>query len=199
MSGDRESGFTLVEMLIALMIFGMLAGSSVVLLGFAMRAQETADTRLDGAAALRRLGALMGADLAQAAPRINRAESGEMRPAFIGTRGEAGQPLLAFVRRGWDHGGADERPAIQKVEYRLTAGRLERVAWPMVDGAAPMEPVALVDGVRGLRLRFRDEAGNWHVAWNPEDPTLLPRAVELALDLGQGHVVRQLFLAGSDL
>lgn len=192
----RREGFTLVEMLIALTLFGMLAGSSVVLLGFSIRAQETADERLGEVAALRRLGALMTADLAQAAPRLSRGEAGEARPAFAGTRGEAGQPLLAFVRRGWENHGEAQMPTLQKVEYRLEDDRLVRVGYPMVDGATALAPVVLLEGVGGLRLRFRDERGEWHMAWDATDPAALPRAVEMVVDTGQGSL-RQLFLTGS--
>jgi general secretion pathway protein J len=190
-----ERGFTLVEMLVALAIFGMLASSAVVLLGVAVRAQETADAKLEGAAALRRAGAMLAADLAQAAPRIHRDSGGMPHPAFVG--GEGQEVLIALVRRGWDNHGGAARSSLQKVEYRLAEDRIERIAYPMVDGAAPLAPVPLVAGVRTAGLRFRDADGQWRERWDPSNPAALPRAVELVIEAEGVGRLRQLFLARS--
>ena len=42
-----RNGFTLVEMLVSLLIFAMLAAAGVTLLSFSVRAQDVAETRLD--------------------------------------------------------------------------------------------------------------------------------------------------------
>ncbi|HEV2865733.1 MAG TPA: type II secretion system minor pseudopilin GspJ, partial [Allosphingosinicella sp.] len=154
----KRNGFTLVEMLIALSIFGMLTAAGVALLTVTARTQESSDRLLAEVGELRRVGALLGADLAQAAPRIYRDEGGRPRRAFAGSGGEA--PLLmAFVRRGWDSG---DGPALQRVEYRLRAGAIERVSYAHVDGASePLAVVPLIDRVRTLRLRYRDSDGAW--------------------------------------
>jgi general secretion pathway protein J len=65
----RNDGFTLVELLVALTIFAMLAATGVTLLSFSVRTQEAAGERLDRLAEIRRAGALLTSDLAQAAPR----------------------------------------------------------------------------------------------------------------------------------
>src|SRR5205085_250131 len=96
-----RNGFTLVEMLIALVIFGMLTAAGVTLLSLTVRTQETSDRLLDTLGTLRRTGALLNADLAQAAPRLHRNANGEQMAAFTG--GNGGEALLlAFVRRGWE-------------------------------------------------------------------------------------------------
>ena len=191
----RSNGFTLVELLVSLLIFGMLAAAAVAMLSFSVRAQEVAGDRLDDLAALRRAAALIAADLGQAAPRVHRDEAGLKRPAFLGGSGE-GAVLIAFVRRGWENVDAEPRASLQRVEYRLAGDRLERRAWPRVDGAAPMAPIVLLDGVRRLRLRYRDREGAWRDRWDPTDPADLPLAVELVLDGEATGTTRQLFLAG---
>ena len=65
----RANGFTLVEVMVALMIFGMIASAGVGLLAFSVRAQGATVERLDDTGALARLSSLMGADLAQAVNR----------------------------------------------------------------------------------------------------------------------------------
>ena len=185
-------------MLVSLLIFGMLAAAGVALLSFSVRAQDAAEGRLADLAELRRAGALLAGDLAQAAPRAYRDEAGTMRPAFAGGTGEGEGMKLAFVRRGWENVGDAPRPSLQKVEYRLAGGRLERRSYPLVDGAAPRAEIAMLDGVRRLRLRYRDRRGEWRERWDPTRITDLPRAVEMVLDVeGQG-ITRQLFLTGTD-
>lgn len=196
--GPGERGFTVVELLVALLIFGLLSAAGVALLSFSVRAQDVASERLDSLAAVRRAGALLTADLAQAAPRLTRDEAGAVTPAFVGGSGEDGL-ALALVRRGWDNPEAAARPSLQKVEYRLSEGRLERRAYRHLDGAAPMEPMTVLDGVQGMRLRYRDRDGQWRERWDPSDITDLPRAVELVVVRAEGGTVRQLFLVGAEI
>jgi general secretion pathway protein J len=191
-----RNGFTLVELLVSLFIFGLLSAAGVALLSFSVRAQAAADERLGELAGLRRASALLAADLAQAAPRLHRDEAGATRPAFAGGSGEGEAPALAFVRRGWENVDERARPSLQKVEYRLAGGRLERRAFPLVDGAAPLEAVTMLDGVRRLRLRYREPRGEWRERWDPTDPAELPLAVELVMDVEGNGVTQQLFLTG---
>lgn len=186
----RSAGFTLVEMLIALTIFGMITAAGVALLTLTVRTQATSERLLDQVGELRRAGALLTADLGQAAPRISRDRDGRPRPAFVGAAGD-GELLLALVR-----GGTDEDP-LQRVEYRLRGGVLQRLAFDRVDGDARAVAIPLLGGVRQVRLRYRDREGTWQPAWNVPDPTRLPRAVELVSDSEAHGSVRELFLVGA--
>jgi general secretion pathway protein J len=189
----RSNGFTLVEMLIALSIFGMLTAAGVALLTVTARTQETSQRLLDEVGELRRVGALLTADLAQTAPRIYRDRDGRPQRAFNGTSGD--QPaLMVFVRRGWDSG---EGAALQRVGYRLRGGVLERLGFAHVDGGGEAVAMPLLDGVRTLRLRYRDEDGAWRERWDPTDKSDLPHAVELITDSDTHGLVRQLFLVGA--
>lgn len=192
----RNSGFTLVELLVALVIFGMLAAAGVALLSFSVRAQGMADERLGALAQVRRAGALMTSDLAQAAPRIARDEAGESRRAFEGGSGQDAL-LLALVRRGWENLDGSNRPSLQKVEYRLSGDALQRRAYPFVDGAAASDPVTIVGGVGQIRLRYRDRRGAWHDRWDPTRPDEMPVAVEMVMDVEGSGSIRQLFIVGT--
>lgn len=187
-----SSGFTLVELMVALTIFGMLSAAGVALLSFGVRAQAAADEHLDDLAALRRFGATLAGDLAQAAPRVSRDEEGRPRRAFDGT-----QSQMALVRGGWENWDGSSRPSLQRVEYRLGNAGLERLAWHNVDAGEALEPVLLAQGARNLRIRYRAREGEWRDVWDPSQLDLLPAAVEVTVDTPSAGIVRQLFLVGT--
>ena len=127
----REGGFTLVEVMVALLIFSILATAGVALLSFSVRAQAATGAKLDDLAALQRTLSILSADLAQASDRPARDEAGTTLPAFVGEAGGGtGQPMLRLVRGGWTNLDAQPRPAVQKVAYRLDGTTLQRIAWP---------------------------------------------------------------------
>lgn len=187
----RRAGFTLVELMVALLIFGMLAAAGVMLLRVSVDSQAAAKTRLDAIAAERRIDALLAADLAQAVARVARNEAGDPLPAFDGT-----EAAFAFVRAGWDNYDDSPRSELQRVEYRIENGRLLRRHWPMLDGAAAEAPSVLAERVTAARLRYRSREG-WRDRWDPLRTDALPQALELTLTRAGGPDYRYVFLVGA--
>lgn len=180
---SAESGFTLVEVVVALFIFAMLAAAGVTMLGFAVRAQAASTQRLAGVSDDRRMSALLIADLGQAVARTTRDASGQGRPAF---QAKQGNLVLAYVR-----GGA--RP--QYVEIRLANGQLTRAAAPFADGAVSQTPIVLASNVERAELRFRIEQ-SWESKWLPTRTDAMPRALELTVtERGKAPLTRR-FLVG---
>ncbi|MGE4321988.1 MAG: type II secretion system minor pseudopilin GspJ [Sphingobium sp.] len=192
----REQGFTLIELLVALMIFAMLAGAGVLLLGNSVSAQAQMKVRLDDMAAMQRAGGALAVDLGQAVPRISRTETGTLAPAFWSHRGGESAPVLQFVRGGWDNLGDMPRPSLQKIEYWVRQGRLERRGYAQVDGAAGEPPAPLLEQVEDVTLRFRDADGIWRDDWTPAQPDLMPRAVEITVARTGAVPVMLRFLVG---
>jgi general secretion pathway protein J len=186
---SAKQGFTLVELLVSLFIFGLLAAAGVSLLAFSVRAQASAKLRLADVAATERMGALLTADLLQAVPRISRNTRGDAEPAF---RGGEGALLLSYVRSG---AGGGDRSALQRVELRLEQGRIERVARAHVDGALALSPMILAENVARVELRFR-EKGEWQDRWASTKAEALPQAIELRVTRKGEAPVTRLFLVG---
>jgi len=191
-----ERGFTLVEVMIALLIFSMLAVAGVAILSFSVRAGAATGARLDDAAALNRTLSVLSADLAQAVGRPSRDEAGTVQTAFAGESSGAVAPMLRLVRGGWSNLDALPRPGLQKVWYQVERGALERIAFPQIDGAAPLAPAVLMTGVREVRLRYRI-AGAWSDRWDGTAGAPLPQAMELVLVRSDGTTWRRLFLVGN--
>jgi general secretion pathway protein J len=169
----------------------MLSAAGVALLTFSVRAQEAAESRLGELSEWRRASTLMAADLGQAAARLHRDQSGAALPAMTG-----GPTSIGFVRRGWENVDGKPRPSLQRVEYRLAGGRLERLSWQMVDGAPPRTAVTMLDEVRSIVFRYRMPTGDWRDRWDPEEADDLPLAVEMVADAEGSGVTRQLFFTG---
>ena len=193
---SAEHGFTLVELLVSLLIFGLLASAGVALLSFSVRAQGSAQRKLDGIAEVRRLSSALTSDLAQAVPRLTRGDNGDRLPAFQATNGAGAPPFLTLIRTGWSNSGNAPRSSLQKVEYRLSDGRIERIAYAMPDGGAPQPAAALIRDVGAVKLRFRVD-NDWSDQWAPTRTDAMPRAVELITTPTNGPEIRQLFLVGS--
>src|SRR3546814_408108 len=139
----------------------MLAGAGVLLLGNSVAAQGQVRERLDELASIQRVRGALSADLGQAAPRISRTEAGTLAPAFWAHDDGENAPAMQFVRAGWSNLSELPRPSLQKVEYWVRQGRLERRSYPQVDGASGEQPAMLLDRVEEIVWRFRDPQGDW--------------------------------------
>lgn len=188
-----EAGFTLVELIISLFIFGMLAATGVGLLTYSSQAQAVTAQRLEDVAAERRLTAILTNDLAQAVPRVSRDARGALEPAFQGGQGPV---VLRYVRAGLSNGGETARSGLQRVEWRIDKGQIFRTARALVDGAAEADSVMMADNVERVALRFRNE-GTWQSDWMPSDPLEMPEAVELVITRKGEAPLTRLFLAGA--
>lgn len=187
-----DAGFTLVEVLIALMIFGLIAAAGVAILTFSVRAQTATGKRFDDVAALNRTTALLASDLGQAIDRPARDEGGNRLPAFTG---EA-DGRMRFVRTGWANVDAAPRASAQKVAYAMDGDTLQRIAYPMIDGAAPLPPVTLLGKVAAVSARYRYK-GAWSDRWDGAQGAPLPQAAEIVLRRTDGTAVRLMLLVGS--
>lgn len=190
-----QSGFTLAELMVALFIFGILSAAGVALLRFSVDSQAASQAALADIASIRRMNAALANDLTQIAPRPARDIAGARQNAFYGGGGTDGDLLISFVRRGWNNYEGEARSSLQKVDYRLVDGVLERRAYPYVDGAEPLPAARLVSGVESIALRYRSD-GEWRDSWDPTDAGKLPDAVEMTVEIEGLGPVRQLFQTG---
>lgn len=189
---ENERGFTLVEVMVSLLIFGMLAAAGVAILSFSVRAQEQTNAKFDDIGALTRTLSLMSGDLGQAVNRPARDVGGTRQPAFTGQ----GDGTMGFVRSGWSNIDGAPRPSVQKVAYRIADGALQRIAYPMVDGAAPMPPTLLLTNVATVAARYRYK-GAWSDRWDGTQGAPLPQAVELSIMRRNGQGYRAMMLVGT--
>jgi general secretion pathway protein J len=189
-SAKAEAGFTLVEMLVALTIFALLAAAGVGILRASVDTQSVVDERLTEVGAVARLHAMLAADLGQAVLRPTRGPGGE-RPPFIGdARG------MQLVRAGWSNPDGEAGSTLQRVEWRTDPQGLARIGHRRLDGGDEgAEPAVVMRSLDQVAFRYRNLAGDWTAVWQstPQEP--LPTAVELSLAAaGQPPIVMVLAL-----
>jgi general secretion pathway protein J len=192
----RTQGFTLVEMMVSLLIFALLAAAGVGLLAFSVRAQGATDAKLAQIAQLNQLGSALSADFAQVRARPTRDEGGATLPVFTGSADSGTTPMLRLIRAGWTNVDEAARPSEQKVEYRLDGGVLQRIAYPMLDGAKPAAAVPILTGVKAIALSYR-YAGAWADHWDGTPDRPLPDAVAMTVTRDDNTTFRELFLVGT--
>lgn len=191
-------GFTLVEMMAALFIFGLLAAAGVTVMGSTLSNQTAVRERTERLGDFQRTRAILKADLAQAAPRVTRDKEGRVaRAAMTGGVVEAA-PFLTLTRRGWENRDNQPRASMQYVEYSLSEGRLERRSRERLDGTAPGAAQVMIDGVEAMQVWFLYK-GEWRPAWSGAPQAPLPQAVRLDLTLAGVGPVSQLFLTPGDV
>ncbi len=197
MSSRPSRGFTLIEMLTALLIMALLAvagyrGLNAVLQSRAAVAQETRKWQQ-----LMLLFAQMEQDVAQALRRPVRDRSGNQQPEWLGLATTAGpdDAQLAFTRAGTtDEGEARQVP--QRIGYRLDQDTIQLLRWPALD--QPQQPEVrhypLLSGVREFNLRYLAGGGTWVTAWPPPgQPGGLPAALEVGITLTSGEAITRVF------
>jgi len=183
MAGDTR-GYTLVEVLIAVLVFAVLASSAYMALNGLSRAAMAHRQHSADLAALQMTVARMDADIRQLVTRAVRAGDGSRESALTGQRFE-----LTGTRAGWANPAGLDRGSLQRFSWRLDNNELVRVSWPVTDtvpgSQAIMDPV--FDPIERLELRYRDSAGRWHEQWPIAAAQIeaLPVAIEVRLT-GQG-------------
>lgn len=199
-------GFTLLELLVALAVFAIMATAAYSGLRnvlFTRAAVEAQNRRL---AAVQLAVFRLEQDVAQTVPRGVRDEYGDPQPALSG--GELLDDALTLTRAGWDNPLGQPRATLQRVAYRLREGQLWRLHWDVLDRGGPVQPreILLLDQVQEFRVRFLDGDDEWRNDWpprpderagDPPNPNTPPRAVEITLTLEDwGAITRLLLLPG---
>ncbi|MCC6710001.1 MAG: type II secretion system minor pseudopilin GspJ [Gammaproteobacteria bacterium] len=186
-------GFTLLELLVAVSIFAVLATLSYGSVRHLLSFDDGLKTTTRRYEALRFAVAIMEQDFAALAPRSVRDALGAPEPALrAGLKGE----LLTFTRRMPDLGPYDAGPALRRVRYRVHDGDLYRDVWDVLDRTQDtgFRSQRLLRGVKDLKLRFF-ESGAWVEFWPRDDNAVsqgeLPHGIEFTLEMRDARSLRR--------
>lgn len=187
-----QSGFTLLELLIAIAIFAIVAVLAMSGYNELLMQRERASQTMERARAVQRAMTRLTQDFEQLEPRpVRNATATGADPALYSNTG--GTYLVELTRAGWTNPAGVSRATLQRVGYRLENGKLYRDYWTVLDRSLSNVPAQAlqVDKVKSFTLRYMDFNRQWQTSW-PANSTggtgmirarALPLAVEITLTL----------------
>ncbi len=214
MASVRQTGFTLLEVLIALAVTAVVGALAYGSLTAAMDSADGLRDSADRVTEVERAFTLISRDIRQFVPRSVRDEFGQHEPALAG--GPVNRFPLTLTRGGWFNPNQQPRSQLQRVNYVLDGDALWRESYPVLDRAPDTEAteVLLLEGVEDFRLEFLGriqdlqvqsdgvsvERRNWSENWVADvgqPGSVIPPPVALAVilqleDLGEVYRLYEL-------
>lgn len=164
----KHRGFTLLELLIALSIFAVIAAIAYNGLNQVLATRNRADVQANNLADLQRAFTYLERDIEQTVPREIRDGYGDLQPALVGNI--TGDYLLEITHTGWRNPANNPRSNLQRVAYTVRDEKLIRAIWYMLDRSQDSKPYEseLMSGVKDFEMRYMNKSHEWVSGW-PDD------------------------------
>lgn len=197
MSRALQKGFTLIEVMVALAVFGVMSLLAYLSLGQTLANADMLTERMDRLQSVQRTISYLSGELLQAAPRPVRVELGDAPvPALQSSLGS--EFALQLTHGGWPNPAGVPRSTLQRTAYRIEDDELIRYHWNVLDRTVNNIPIktVMLEDVEALAFRFLSVGDEWAGQWPPlsaqgAPTTSLPRAVEIVLVLpDEGEITR---------
>jgi len=195
--GAPAAGFTLLEMVVAVGIFSVIAVVIFGALGTTLDTEARLRTRQGDLASLVSTVTALERDLRYAVPRGVRDGQGDPEPAFWVWPADPpapGELLRLTVSQPED--GVPGGGGLTRVAWRIEDGRLYRVSWRVLDRAPDSVEdrrrlLADVEGV-DLRLLVYDREGGLGGTDEWAEPARMPDGLSLTLRMHDGRLLQRL-------
>ncbi|MGO2509297.1 MAG: type II secretion system minor pseudopilin GspJ [Vibrio hibernica] len=196
----QDRGFTLIEVLVAIMVFASLSLGAYQVVNQVQRSNQVSLDKTERLQELQRAMIVMDNDFRQMAQRQFRFgnDNGGNDKAKVLYAGEyildSDSHGIVFTRLGWlNPQQAFPRGEIVKVGYRVVQEKLERVWWRYPDTPVSQEPLhkVVLSQVEKLKFRFYDGT-TWQQAWTKD--AQLPQAIEVTLHLKDYGDIRRVYV-----
>ena len=212
-SCKAKTGFTLVEVLVAIVIMALIAVVTGQIFHSATRSSESTEAALKRLAAVDRIWVLLENDVRNAIPQTVLPIYGDPIPAVFVE--ESDDYWLTIMRAGLANPLHQPRTEIVRVGYRLEDGAVWRDTWydPRKTDQEDTLQRKIMEGVEDLIIRVLPPpptasslaAGPWYMRWpNPNagavSPATLPLAIEITIEHEEFGEIKRLFsfIAGID-
>lgn len=198
-----SQGFTLIELMVAVVIFSILAALAYGVLDQTLTNSDMLSSRMERIKAIQKTIRVVSEDFLQLTPRPVRRDLDQGYAAALSTDVQSVY-ALELTRAGWSNPIGLPRGTLQRAAYRLEENELVRYHWNVLDRTLANEPVGVVllDDVESIVFRFLQAGGQWTEQWPPAGRggalglKQRPRAVEIILTLaGEGEISRLIEVA----
>lgn len=196
----RTSGFTLLELLLAITIFSIISTITYSGLKIVLDAERQISEHMERLSKLQICLSLMQRDMEQAVNRAIRNEFGDTLDTLIG--GEKSDLFIEFTRGGYPNPMQLPRSSLQRIGYQLEDGVLYRISWQVLDRApdSTSKKIQLLENITSIKLTYFDQQMKPVNQWPPADlnggdetQNPLPKAIELNLEIEKIGKIRRLF------
>lgn len=200
---EASRGFTLIELIVAMAIFTLMAAIAYSGLNNVLAARSQTEQHAKELQQLQISINWLARDIEQIVDRGVRSEYGEPMPALIGNDFEG--YLIEFTRSGWRNPANHARSNMQRVAYAVRDEKLVRAYWRVLDRAEDSKPLEheLLEGVTAVEIRYLGDGDEWQTSWPADSfganqtPVTLPRAVEVNIETKLFGKITRLLRVGS--
>lgn len=163
----RARGFTLIEILVAVVVLAIMAVTAYTGLDALIRTREHDQQAMKGFKQLQLAMVTMTRDLEQAVARPIRHASGDVAAGMIGANKNV--PELVFTRSGRPNPLQEPRSGVERIAYGIDGGDLVRYSYPILDRTVEPTPErrVLLKHVTSLQVSFMDQFGQVSPTWPP--------------------------------
>jgi general secretion pathway protein J len=164
---NKSAGFTLLELLISIVIFSLVAAMAYSGLNNVLLARQLTEEKAEKLHKLQTAFSLISRDIEQTIDRPVRDNDGVAMPSLVGN--QIGRYLLELTRTGWVNPLTMPRSNMLRVAYTLEDKKLIRAIWYVLDRPQDAEPyrMELLNDVTNLEFRYLDDKQKWHRSWPP--------------------------------
>jgi general secretion pathway protein J len=189
-STTRQSGITLLELLIVIAVFAIMSAAAYSGLQSSLKAEENFSAAMKDLEAVQMSLTLFQRDIMQLSPRTIRDAYGDDEAAIVLYNGRE----LFFTRGGNFSSLKLDHTELTRVAYSLQDEQFIRSYWRHLDSTQGDQPLraSLLSKITHLQIRVLDQNNAWHLNWPMSNNTKI-RAVEITLELeGWGEIRRLL-------
>ncbi|GLR71449.1 type II secretion system minor pseudopilin GspJ [Agaribacter marinus] len=199
----HKHGFTLIELIIAIAIFSMIALATGAVFTTIKSSNDNSQIALKDLQAIQRTMLIMERDFLQMVARAPKVSGQEGEPFVIkggNFEFESDEDAIGFVRNGWHNPQFIlPRSTLQNVVYRLQDKQLQRLHTNHVDSVIGTEPKVrvLYEGVTDFQVEAAFEFTNDELDFVEKiEKTSLPIAIKITLETdAYGTIIRMFQVA----
>jgi len=198
----KNNGFTLIEVIIAMSIFAILAILSYSGLHSVIMSKTSTEVSLERLQELQMTMLTLNSDLQQIS---NRDAHDALGGSLNKLSTQSSEYLIEFTRGGWRNPANLARSSLQRVAYQLKDDALIRIYWPHVDRADEEQRVerTLIHNIESLEILFLNANKEWKEDWPSAtalasaDPAALPAAIDVRLKMNDWGEIKRLIMVNN--
>lgn len=201
----QSIGFTLIELMIALFIFAIIAMLAIRGLQNVSLAEHIIGDHADALARNQLNLIILQNDFNQIINRQIIDQNGQTIPALIGS-----ENTVEFTHAGYINPMAiATRSTLQRVAYFVADSDLIRKSWAQLDRTdqTPMQQMIILHHVKSLQFHYLNQNGSFYDYWPLQNSTIVanatgtattpppfPKAIEMTITLEDGNKLDHLFI-----